>query len=699
MKYTLQVGIILLLTLYSCKNNSQVNIDRPSNQLINETSPYLLQHAYNPVDWHPWGPEALEKAEREGKLLIISVGYSACHWCHVMEHESFEDSTVAAIMNEHFVPIKVDREERPDVDDIYMTAAHLISGRGGWPLNAFAMPDGRPIWAGTYFPKDRWLSILNQFADLNKNDRARLEDQATQLTSGIQSQDQIIVSALEEYAESDVRSIGEAFFSQLDMEEGGRKGAPKFPMPNNYEFLLKYGVLYDDANIMEAVQLTLNKMARGGIYDHAGGGFARYSVDAVWKAPHFEKMMYDNGQLVSLYSQAYRHTKSPLYKRVVLQTLAFIEREMTDPDGGFYTALDADSEGEEGKFYVWRESEIDEIITDISDREIIKRYYSVTTPGNWEHGNNILHVTRPIKEITEEFGISQEELVQVVDRCNALLMTVRSGRERPGLDDKILTSLNALMIKGYVDAYKAFGNEEYLEKAVMGAHFILQKQMSDDARLNRNYKNGRSSINGFLDDYGLLIDALLAVYEVTFDESWINISKELTDYAIEHFYDDETKMFFYTSNVDPPLVARKMEVADNVIASSNSIMARVLNRLGEMAYDERYISISDQMMANMWPTLKQIKQPSFYSNWLQLLLEKVHPSYEVAVVGKEAIKKAHTMMKTYHPDVIYLGSTIESQLPLLLNKYVDKKTMIYVCQNKACKLPVEEINKAFELMK
>ncbi|MFT6808201.1 MAG: hypothetical protein ACJA01_001425 [Saprospiraceae bacterium] len=678
---------------------SQVKSIAGANQLIHETSPYLLQHAYNPVDWHPWGPEALEKAKKENKLLIISIGYAACHWCHVMEHESFEDSTVAAIMNEHFVPIKVDREERPDVDDIYMSAANLISGSGGWPLNAFALPDGRPIWAGTYFPKDRWVDILNQFASLKDTEYERLEDSADQLTKGINSLDEIVVSDVSDYYSDDLSRLGKSFLEQIDFKEGGRKGAPKFPMPNNYEFLLKYTELQKDDSAKEAVITTLSKMALGGIYDQVGGGFARYSTDEIWKAPHFEKMTYDNGQLIGLYSQAYRLTKDPLYKRIIEQSLEYVEREMTSEEGGFYSSLDADSDGEEGKFYVWKESEIDNVIKDVSDRALLKSYYSTSTNGNWEHGNNILLISESLKSIAQQHEMSEDDVITKVDAFNKLLLKERENRIRPGLDDKVLTSWNAIMSKGYIESYKALGNENYLINAERNLHFLLENQMQEDYRLNRNYKNGASTINGFLDDYALLMDAMLAMYEVSFDESWLNLSKGFMDYTITHFYDLESRMFFYTSDIDPPLVARKMELADNVIPASNSIMARNLARLGELLNDKSYIEKSDQMLANMWTNITNVDQPSFYSNWLQLLLEKVHPVYEVAIVGPNAIEKAHKMMESYQPNATFLGSLESSDLPLLKYKHVPGTTKIYVCQNKTCKLPVNEVEKALELMK
>ncbi len=690
---------LVILGLTGCKNLSQVHSQKTPNKLINESSPYLLQHAYNPVDWHPWGEEALEKARKENKLLIVSIGYAACHWCHVMEHESFEDSTVAAMMNEHFLPIKVDREERPDVDDVYMAAAQLVSGRGGWPLNAFALPDGRPIWAGTYFPKDRWMDILKQFADLKNTDYARLESSADQLVAGINSLDEIAINTPQPYSEEDIEGMVKGFVKQIDLIDGGRRGAPKFPMPNNYDYLLKYATLYEDRSAIEALVTTVDMMAKGGIYDQAGGGFSRYSVDAKWLVPHFEKMLYDNGQLVSLYSDVYRQTKDPLYKKVVEQSLQFIERELMNENGRFYSSLDADSEGEEGKFYVWTLDEITQIFTNEVERSVVIDYYNIEQSGNWEHGNNILHITEDAKTIGVRYDKSEEEINTIIEKANEVLLAERAKRIRPGLDDKILTSWNALMIKGYVDAYKAFGKQEYLDLALRSAHALVHDQMKKDFRLLRNYKDGAVSINAFLDDYALTIQAFLALYEITFDESWIDKSKGLLDYTLTHFFNEESKMFYFTSDIDPPLIARKTDLADNVIPSSNSVMARNLYRLGELFYDQSYLEKSTQMLSNMWPNIARSQQPSYYSNWLQLQIDMVHPPFEIAISGSEAISKSHEMMKKYRPNAVYIGSTVESELPLLKYKYVADATMIYVCQNKTCKLPVKEISEAEKLLK
>ena len=699
MKLFWQIIIFSVIGVTSCNNMSEVQGQKKANQLINESSPYLLQHAYNPVDWHPWGAEALQKAKDENKLLIVSIGYAACHWCHVMEHESFEDSTVAALMNEHFLPIKVDREERPDVDDIYMSAAQLVSGRGGWPLNAFALPDGRPVWAGTYFTKDKWMDILKQFADLKNTDYERLEKSADQLVSGINSLDDVIVAEVKEHNSEDVQRLAKTFLKQIDLIEGGRRGAPKFPMPNNYDYLLKYATLYDDVSALEAVGITLDKMAQGGIYDQAGGGFARYSVDDIWLVPHFEKMLYDNAQLISLYSDAYRVKNVPLYKHTIEQSIEFIQRELMDDQGRFYSSLDADSEGEEGKFYIWTNEDLDRLLPDALTRTVISDYYNFSSGGNWEHGNNILHITRTKAEVADKHNITLEQLDEMIASANTSFLNERKTRVRPGLDDKILTSWNALMIKGLVDAYKALGTKQYLDLAIKGAHSLMNDQMQDDFRLLRNYKDGKASINGFLDDYAITIQAFLSLYEVTFDESWITISKDLTDYAIEHFFNKETKMFYFTSDIDPPLIARKTELNDNVIPGSNSTMARNLYKLGELLYNEDYSKMSHQMLSNMWESIGSSGQPAYYSNWLQLHFDMVHPPYEVAVTGKDAITMAHEMMKTYRPNVVFLGDTKDSDLPLLKYKYVEDQTMIYVCQNKTCKLPVTKIAKAEELLK
>ncbi len=691
---------LIIPFLFNMCNSSFVNKQQDhkyTNSLINESSPYLLQHAHNPVDWYPWGEKALEKAKQEDKLVIISIGYAACHWCHVMEEESFEDSLVAQLMNEKFVSIKVDREERPDVDDVYMTAAQLINQRGGWPLNAIALPDGRPVFAGTYYPKEDWMKILKQLSDLMENDRTRLEQYAENITKGIMS------TAVIEVNKEDISfSLTEldAFMSKglesMDYQFGGRLGAPKFPMPNSYEFLMKYHWMTGHEKAMEITETTLQNMAHGGIYDQLGGGFARYSVDQYWLVPHFEKMLYDNGQLVSIYAQAFQLTGNPLYKRIVEETCSFVERELMSPESGFYSSLDADSEGEEGKFYVWTKAEIDSLLND-DEAHLFCSYFDVTEEGNWEEVN-ILNMPLNHEAYAEENNMSSEELRTLIEDAKEKLFKARGQRVRPGLDDKILTSWNALMMRGYIDAYHAFNHPAYLTVALNNAEFIIQNQMDKSGRLNRNYKDGKSSINAFLDDYALVIDAFIHLYQATFNEAWLQTSGKLLDYAIAHFFNEETRMFNYTSDIDPPLVARKSEFSDNVIPSSNSVMARNLLTYGTLKYYTPYIEMSRQMLKNMHPQIVGNSYISFYSNWLQLYIDFAEAPYEIAIVGENAMELKTEMAGYYLGNSIFLGGKNEGTLALLKDKLLEGETYIYVCQNKTCKLPVKDVDKALELI-
>ena len=699
----------LILSIFSCsgtnskdanlKNINQTIMDttthKYTNNLINETSPYLLQHAHNPVDWYAWSDEALEKAKSENKILLISVGYSACHWCHVMEHESFEDEEVAKLMNENFICIKVDREERPDIDQIYMNAVQLMTGRGGWPLNCFALPTGEPFYGGTYFQKDQWMQLLNNVANEYKTSPEKVIEYANKLTEGIKTSEMLPMVIDDSPFSMEVLDAGVARIKkQFDYIEGGGDHSPKFPMPNNYEFLLQYYYHTKDKEILDIVELTLDKMAFGGIYDQIGGGFSRYSTDKYWKAPHFEKMLYDNGQLVSLYSQAYQLTKKPLYKHIVYQTLEYTEREMTAKNGAFYSALDADSEGEEGKFYVWNKEELQEILK--NEFEFTKEYYNVNSTGKWE-GHYILLRKKDNAKIAKQFNLTIEEVEKKIDKINSTLLKVRAKRIRPGLDDKTLTSWNALMLKGYVDAYNSFGEEKFLKAAIKNANFIVATQIRKDGGLNHNYKNGTSNLDGYLEDYSFTIEAFIALYQSTFDEKWLIHAKQLTGYAIEHFYDTETGFFFFTSNNAKGLIARKMELTDNVIPASNSSMAKALFFLGEIYYNEDYTNKSKQMLKNIESQVSQYI--SGYSNWGILMLNNVKPFYEIAISGKKAHTKIQELNSSYFPNKLIIGSINESKLPLLDMKQVNGKTMIYVCYNKACQKPVETVNEALEQIK
>ena len=683
----------------SSQNGSDMTHDH-TNELIHETSPYLLQHAHNPVDWRAWNDASLKKAMDEDKLMIISVGYSACHWCHVMEHESFEDSTVAAIMNEHFVTIKVDREERPDIDDVYMTACQLSSRGGcGWPLNAFALPGGRPIWAGTYFPKADWLNVLQQFVQLKNNEPEKLEQFAQNLEEGYERLDAIdIPSGTEDLEDVSMPEAMDIFKSQIDSRLGGRIGAPKFPMPNNYEALLKWGHLNSDEEALKLVYTTLDNMAQGGIFDAVLGGFARYSTDAEWKAPHFEKMLYDNGQLLDIYSQAYKKTKNPLYKKTINKTIQWLGEEMIDPSGGIYAALDADSDGEEGKFYVWTYDEVADILGTAEDFEIFIDRFDITKGGNWEHGNNILHSQKSIDQLTKIHEKTNEEIEASIETSLAKLKPIRAKRIRPGLDDKILTSWNALATHGLIEAHYATGNKMALNLAKNNIDFLLKHQLQENGQLWRNYKNGKSTINAFLEDYALVIRALIKYYELTFDETYLFTAEKIADFAIAHFSDDDSGLFFYTSDLDPPLVTRKRVLSDNVIPASNSIMARNLLHLGLLLYKPELIERSKQMALSMKASIFDGKQPSFYSNWLQLYIELLNHPYEVAIVGPDAETLARAWQQHYLPNAILLGGKSEGKLQLLKDKLQDGSTMIYVCRNKVCKFPVENIDEAIKLM-
>jgi len=665
------------------------------NRLANSASPYLLQHANNPVDWYPWVAEALQKAKDENKLILVSIGYSACHWCHVMEHESFEDEQVAAVMNEYFVCIKVDREERPDVDQIYMSAVQLMTGRGGWPLNCICLPDQRPIYGGTYFRKNDWVSLLFNLADFYKQKPKEAEEYAVKLTDGIRQYESVkFIDSQPEYTKEDLETILKNWERYFDRVEGGIGNAPKFPMPNNWQFLMRYAFLMQDDDVAQQVKLTLHKMAFGGIYDHIGGGFARYSVDEHWHVPHFEKMLYDNAQLVALYSEAAVWRYDPLYLQIVDETILFVKRELTSPEGGFYSALDADSEGVEGKFYTFTKDEIEKILG--PDADLFCIYYHVTDDGNWEEEEtNVFFRKEADQQLAEKLGLSEINLVSKINILRDKVLEERSKRVRPGLDNKILTSWNGLMLKGLCEAYRVFHKPEYLELALQNAQFITDNMINADGRINRIYnkKNQHGSTPvAFLDDYANLIDAFIALYEVTFDEDWLQKAKALTDRAIKHYYDNETGVFYFTAADDEQLIARKSEIMDSVIPASNSAMANNLKTLGLLFDNEYYAEISAQLLRNVVGQIA--KYGSSYSNWCSLLLNEIFSINEVAIVGDQAETLRVEMEKKYIPNKIILGGT-KGSLPLLQDKFA-ASTRIFVCKDKTCGLPSENTEEALK---
>ena len=661
-----------------------------TNALIHESSPYLLQHAHNPVNWYPWGEEALEKAQREGKLILVSIGYSSCHWCHVMEHESFEDTSVARVMNDHFVCIKVDREERPDIDHIYMTAVHLLNQQGGWPLNCIALPDGRPIWGGTYFPKEQWINALTQVNDFHRNKPGETAEYARRLAEGI-AQNSIFHSPQTDHplTKTALSEAVDKWSGQFDLKYGGHLGAPKFPMPVNLEFLLQYGFQKQDQEILDFVSTTLTMMARGGIYDQAGGGFARYSVDSFWKVPHFEKMLYDNAQLIGLYAMAYQVFGDENYKGVVDQSVAFIKREMTNSDGSFYSALDADSEGVEGKFYVWRRQELEALLK--GDFDLFSEFYNINGTGLWEHGNYILYRTSDPDKFASERGMDPEAFKQRINKWKQILLEARSERQRPGLDDKSLTSWNALMISGLVKSYRATGQAGHLKMALNCGNMIKDKMWRKKV-LYRNFKEGRMTIPGFHIDYALTIEAFLDLYESVMDETWLEMALELTETSMEKFYDESSGMFRFNADDTEVLISHHQEIQDNVIPSSNSVMAGSLFRLGHLLVKREYLDISSLMLEKMGPRIAQY--PNGFAGWGKLLLKELYPFYEVAVAGPDAFRMLTQIQSEYLPQVVMAASSRESDIPLLKGRFSKDKTHIFVCRDNVCQLPVEEVSDA-----
>jgi len=601
--------------------------DARPNRLVREVSPYLLQHAYNPVDWYPWGKEAFEKAKNENKLLLISIGYSSCHWCHVMENESFTDEKVAQVMNERYVCIKVDREERPDVDQIYMNAVQIITRRGGWPLNCFALPDGRPVYGGTYFPKENWLSVLESLDETWKNEPQRIYEVAEELAQGIANTEIIRTNV-------DVSKVGlkdvlthniETCRNQLDYKLGGTQGAPKFPMPGLLKYLLVTGQHSQKKDLLTFVHGTLERMANGGIYEHVGGGFFRYSVDEKWFVPHFEKMLYDNAQLIEIYSLAYRLNPNPLFKKVVDETVTFAERQLLSPTGGFYSALDADTAGLEGGFYTWTKSEIEQNLG--YDAELFSVAYGVTPTGNWEN-TNILYRSLTNTQLSSLFGLPEGEIEVRLKNCLAKLNTYRNYRVPPLVDDKIITSWNSLMVLALSTAYQTFGSDKYLHLALAAANYILENQMESTGFLNRITCKGKVYGTALLDDYAYTIDAFLNLYQVTGNSEWIKNADKLANKAIDVFFDANSGMFFYTPN-NTELIARKMELMDGVMPSASAIMVKNLFTLAELSSNSEFEKIALQMLANV---SNQVQQGHvFVHAWATQILYSILPVAEVKI--------------------------------------------------------------------
>jgi uncharacterized protein len=679
------------------------------NHLINETSPYLLQHAHNPVQWYPWGDEALQKAKDENKPILVSIGYAACHWCHVMERESFEDEATAAIMNKYFINIKIDREERPDLDHIYMDAVQAMTGSGGWPLNCFLTPVGKPFYGGTYFPpkpaynRPSWQDTLLGVAKAFSERRHEIDAQAENLTEhllqsnsfGVQkvSDEEIFIpSAVDEAANNILKSA--------DTVWGGFGKAPKFPQTFCIQFLLRYTFYQQEpsttkeASLSQAI-LSLDKMIEGGIYDQVGGGFARYSTDSEWLAPHFEKMLYDNALFVSVLSEAYQLTKKERYMEVIDETIEFVQRELMHPLKGFYAALDADSEGVEGKFYVWQKDEIQKLLGD--DAELFCEYYDVTEQGNWEH-SNILRVKKPVDEFAQAKNKAAAEIKSVLDKGKTILLAERNKRTRPLLDDKVILGWNVLMNTACCKAFAATSKEDYRQLAIDNMHFLLQHlETKEKNRFYHTWKNDQAKNPAFLDDYAFLIQALQHVHEITADTKWLVKAKEITEFAIKHFSEEDTPFFFYTPAGQHDVIIRKKEVYDGAVPSGNSVMAYNLYQLSIFFDIPAWRQQASDMVASLGKAIA--RYPTSFANWACLLQEIVKGTDEMVIMGGNNEKLHGEILAYYHPHKVMMMSVMpNAEFPLLHDKKIINEPSVYLCRNNTCFPPVFSLRSLISLI-
>jgi len=670
-----------------------------SNHLIHETSPYLLQHAHNPVDWYPWGEEALDKAKKEDKPILVSIGYSACHWCHVMERESFEDEATARIMNEHFVNIKIDREERPDLDHIYMDAVQAMSGSGGWPLNVFLTPDAKPFYGGTYFPPTRafnrpsWQEILLGIKQAFTEKRNEINAQAENLTDhlfqsnafGLQNE-----SSSKDISEEKIHDAFQNIMKSADREWGGFGRAPKFPQTFTIQFLLRYHYVTKNKEALNQALLSLDKMIEGGIYDQVGGGFARYSTDTEWLVPHFEKMLYDNALLISVLSEAYQLTKKERYKDVINETMTFIERELFNVQvGGFYSALDADSEGEEGKFYVWNIEEVNELLG--NDSEIFCRFFDITDRGNWE-GKNIPRILIPPDEFSRQNNTSSETIKKIIEAGRHKLLERRNKRMHPQLDDKIILGWNVLMNTACSNAFKSTGNNRYRMLAVKNMRFLLQKFSTDNNEFSHTWKNGNAKYPAFLDDYAFLIHALIHLQEITADTNWLLEAKRIMQFVIDNFSEAHTGFFYFTKKDQKDVIVRKKEIYDGAIPSGNSIMAYNLHQMA-IFFDEKEWK---ERAVKMTGALEQVitQYPTSFGIWACLLLELSKGTHEIAIVGKNFAELQADLFQQYLPHSVVMATAFETQqFPLLAGKKSSQKAMFFLCKDFSCQQPVTSIER------
>ncbi len=689
--------LVVLNVLFACGNDASGEKEKKyeqyqyTNELINETSPYLLDHAHNPVNWKPWSESAFEKAKKEDKLVIISIGYSSCHWCHVMEEETFEDEEVAGIMNENFINIKVDREERPDIDEVYMTAINLIKGSGGWPLNVIALPDGKPLYAGTYHTTEQWNDVLIKISASYEENPEKAREYASMVAEGIKQSNFVSVEETPgKLQKSALTNYVNQWSGKWDEKWGGDLGDQKFMLPSTYSFLLDYALMTNHSKSLDHVKTSLARMGNRGAYDHIGGGFFRYSTDEEWDMPHYEKMLFDNALLLSLYSKAYRALDEKEYAEVAIGISDFLLQVMQSPEGGFYAAIDADSEGEEGKYYTWEREELSETLG--SDFSLFSDYYQLY-PEPGAAGKNIVFKSGSDADFMEKHSISETQLDTKKEKWKKELLKIRKKRVHPEIDDKIIISWNALLISGFIDAYKAFGDETYLESAERIYDFI-QKNGMKDGKLIHSYKKGGREVNGFLDDYAYFISASLDLFSVTQNAEYLNLSKSLLDLVEENFSSKGGVFYRYSENDE--LISPILKLDDGVLPSPNAVMAENLFLLGHLYYKDEWNKKSEEMLIAIQPVIEQ--NPSAFAKWNHNYLKHTYNFLEIAVVGENAVGLSLELEKSYWPNSMIAASSGPSEIPLFEERFVEGETYIYVCENRSCKRPVRSIKETKKLI-
>ncbi|WP_164510887.1 thioredoxin domain-containing protein [Nonlabens xiamenensis] len=702
MKTIFRLGITLLTVcfLLTACDQQEPKVDLTTNNLDQASSPYLLQHATNPVHWQEWKEPVLVEAQKTNKPLLISIGYAACHWCHVMEEESFEDVETASYMNEHFVNIKVDREERPDVDQVYLKTLELMTGSGGWPLNVIALPDGRPVWAGTYLPQEEWLSTLKQTRGILQNTPNKAEEYAQKIHEGLLAESLLPASGNKaRFRQDEVESAVNRWRQYLDLNNGGLKTSEKFMLPASQEFLLQYAYLNNDNQLLNYMDITLTNMSRGGIYDVVGGGFSRYTTDSLWRVPHFEKMLYDNAQLASLYAKAFKATGDADYLKVAEQTLNFVQSELALKNGLYASSLDADSQNEqgekiEGAYYTWSENELKQLLQD--DFEAFALTYDINPEAVWEEDQYILYQSQSDQELAEALDMELTIFQQQKKHWLEVLKTARLQRAQPSRDDKALVSWNALTVIAFLQVYEAQPKSHYLTDAKELIASIERHYFREGGRLFHSFKDDKASINAYLLDYASLASAYIQLYQHTGEQSWLDKSRELVEIALEDFDNPDQALLYFASSENQQLMIRTTEILDQVIPSSNALMAENLFLLshyyGIKTYDERA-----RAMLNLVKE-QAIQSGAGHAKWLDVMNNYSQPFYEIAVVGKDAVSLSRKLKQEYLPQSLLAQGSSPSDSYLLKNRFLKDKTLIYVCRNNTCKLPVTSVAEAMELL-